>query len=526
METPVKYPLGIETFEKLRTEGYLYVDKTRFISQLISSGQYYFLSRPRRFGKSLFLSTLEAYFTGQRELFEGLDIAVVEKEWKKYPVLRLSLNGKKYVEAEHLVEHLNSYLEIWEATYCCSKRDRSPEERFANVLRAAFEQTGERVVVLVDEYDLPLEDTLENPDLQEAFRKQLKAFYGTMKPCDRYVRFAFLTGVTKFGHVGVFSDLNNIRDITLNPVYNSICGATDEELEHYLLPHIQPLAQANGLTAEECTAQLRKDYDGYRFSSREEKVYNLFSVMSAMIEERFGRYWFRTGTPTLLVKMLQSKDYRISNLDGEVRNERELLDVDTWRSDPIPMFFQSGYLTVKDYDARFGFYTLGIPNEEVREGLYDWLLPVYAGPAVPPSAFNMGRFVRAVENGEADVFMELLKSLFASVPYEQVPKVGEKRAPDYEVHYQNLCLMLFHLMGLYVKTEMRTSSGRIDVLVETPRYVYIIELKVRGTAKKALRQIEDKGYTIPYEAGDREVIRIGAVFSPRTRTLRDWKVVR
>ncbi|MDE5877148.1 MAG: ATP-binding protein [Muribaculaceae bacterium] len=525
METPVKYPLGIETFSEIREEGYLYVDKTRFIIRLLE-GKYYFLSRPRRFGKSLFLSTLEAYFTGQRELFEGLDIAAVEKEWKKCPVLRLSLNGKKYVEAEHLVEHLNSYLEIWESAYCCSKRDRSPEERFANVLRAAFEQTGERVVVLVDEYDLPLEDTLEKPDLQEAFRKQLKAFYGTMKPCDRYVRFAFLTGVTKFGHVGVFSDLNNIRDITLNPVYNSICGATDEELERYLLPHIQPLAQANGLTAEECTAQLRKDYDGYRFSSRVEKVYNLFSVMSAMIEERFGRYWFRTGTPTLLVKMLQSKDYRISNLDGEVRSERELLDVDTWRSDPIPMFFQSGYLTIKDYDREFKSYTLGIPNEEVREGLYDWLLPIYALPPAERSEFRIQSFVVAVRNGDVDSFMKQMKSFLGSIPYDQVPKVGEKRAPDYEVHYQNLCLMLFHLMGLYVRTEMRTSSGRIDVLVETPRYIYIIELKVRGTAKKALRQIEDKGYTIPYEAGDREVIRIGAVFSSRTRTLRDWKVVR
>ncbi len=525
METSVKYPLGIETFSEIREEGYLYVDKTGFIRKLLQ-GKYYFLSRPRRFGKSLFLSTLEAYFMGRRELFEGLDIAAVEREWKRYPVLRLSLNGKKYVEAENLVEHLNYHLEIWESAYDCSKTDRSPEERFANVLRAAFEQTGERVVVLVDEYDLPLEETLENPELQDAFRKQLKAFYGTMKPCDRYVRFAFLTGVTKFGHVGVFSDLNNIRDITLSPEYNAICGATDEELERYLLPHIEPLAENNGMTQQQCTEQLRKDYDGYRFSSLDERVYNLFSVMMSMKNRTFGRYWFRTGTPTLLVKMLQSRNYRIANLDGEVRTQRQLLDVDTWRTDPIPMFFQAGYLTVKDYDSEFRSYTLGIPNEEVREGLYDWLLPIYALPPAERSEFQLQSFVTAVRNGDADGFMKQMKSLFGSISYEQVPKVGEKGVADYEVHYQNLCLMLFHLMGLYVKTEMRTSAGRIDVLVETPRYVYIIELKMRGTAKKALRQIEDKGYSIPYEAGDREVIRIGAVFSSRTRTLRDWKITK
>ncbi len=525
MGTLVKYPLGIETFSEIRREGYLYVDKTGFIRKLLQ-GKYYFLSRPRRFGKSLFLSTLEAYFTGRRELFEGLDIAAVETEWKRYPVLKLSLNGQQYSCAEHLEQILDQHLKVWEKRYNVPRENTSPSLRFANVLRAAFEQTGERVVVLVDEYDLPLEETLENPKLQEAFRKQLKAFYGTMKPCDRYVRFAFLTGVTKFGHVGVFSDLNNIRDITLSPEYNAICGATDEELERYLLPHIKPLAENNHITLEECAAQLRKDYDGYRFSSRNERVYNLFSVMSAMVERNFGRYWFRTGTPTLLVKMLQSRDYRIANLDGEVRTQRQLLDVDTWRSDPIPMFFQSGYLTVKDYDSEFRSYTLGIPNEEVREGLYDWLLPIYALPPAERSEFRLQSFVAAVRNGDAEGLMKQMKSLFGSISYEQVPKVGEKGVPDYEVHYQNLCLMLFHLMGLYVKTEMRTSAGRIDVLVETPRYVYIIELKIRGTAKKALRQIEDKGYSIPYEAGDREVVRIGAVFSPRTRTLRDWKVIR
>ena len=523
MAAPVKYPLGIETFSEIREEGYLYVDKTRFIRKLLKS-KYYFLSRPRRFGKSLFLSTLEAYFTGRRELFEGLDVAASETEWKRCPVLKLSLNGQEYSCEEHLYQILDMYLESWEKMYNVSRQETTPSLRFARVLRSAFEQTGERVVVLVDEYDLPLEATLENPELQEVFRKQLKAFYGTMKPCDRYVRLGFLTGVTKFGHVGVFSDLNNIRDITLSPEYNSICGATDEELQRYLLPHIEPLAKSNGMTVEECTARLRRDYDGYRFSSLNERVYNIFSVMFSLAEKKFGRYWFRTGTPTLLVKMLQSADYRIAALDGEIRSERELLDVDTWRTDPIPMFFQSGYLTIKDYNEEFSSYTLGIPNEEVREGLYDWLLPVYAGPEIPRSVFDMSRFVSAVREGKADVFMGLMKSLFASIPYDQVPRLGSRRAPDYEVHYQNLCLMLFHLMGLYVKTEMRTSAGRIDVLVETPRYVYVIELKVRGTAKKALRQIENTGYTIPYEASDREIIHIGAVFSPRTRTLRDWKV--
>ncbi|MDE6670128.1 MAG: ATP-binding protein, partial [Muribaculaceae bacterium] len=470
------------------------------------------------------LSTLEAYFTGRRELFEGLTIAAVEKDWKKYPVLKLSLNGQEYKCEGHLRQKLDQQLREWEKVYGVKTKDIASSLRFASVLRAAFEQTGKRVVVLIDDADLPLENTIDNPELQNKFRQTLEAFYGVMKPCDRYIRFAFITSVTAFVRIGRCHNLNNIIDITLREEYNSICGITEYELERYLLPII-------GLTTPKekrgnYITQLRYNYDGYRFSSREERVYNIFSVMMSLKNGNFGRYWFRTGTPTLLVKMLQSRDYRIANLDGEVRTERELLDVDTWRCDPIPMFFQSGYLTIKDYDREFKSYTLGIPNEEVREGLYDWLLPIYALPPAERSEFRIQSFVLAVRNGDVDSFMKQMKSFFGSIPYEQVPKVGEKRAPDYEVHYQNLCLMLFHLMGLYVRTEMHTSSGRIDVLVETPRYVYIIELKVRGTAKKALRQIEDKGYTIPYEAGDREVIRIGAVFSPRTRTLRDWKVIR
>lgn len=522
----VRYPLGIQSFAKLREEGFLYIDKTAYIRPLLETGNYYFLSRPRRFGKSLFTSMLQSYFEGQRELFEGLDISRTETEWKKHPVFMLSLNGMEYSLPEHLEKKLSYHVSEWEKLYGRNQAEATTAMRFGGVIQRAFEQTGERVVVLVDEYDTPLVLNLSNHELQDAYRKQLKAFYGVLKPFDRYIRMAFFTGVSKFGHVSIFSDLNNIMDISLDPMFNGICGADQSELERYLLPHIDKLAADNGMTHDECIERIRRDYDGYRFSSDPTRLYNIFSVMQTLRDGRFGRYWFRSGTPTILIDALRTNSYRLTALDNESRTEEELMNVDSWRTDPIPMFFQTGYLTIRDYNPRFRSYTLAIPNEEVREGLYKWLMPIYAAESkLGPSDFSLEKFVLEVERGDTDAFMNRLRALLASIPYDLVLRNRELHTADYEVHYQNLCLMLFHLMGLYVHTEYRTSRGRIDVLVETPQYIYIIELKITpSSAETATDQISERGYAIPFSAGDRKIISIGAAFDPKTRTLSDWSV--
>lgn len=536
--TQAKYPIGIQNFPQIRREGYIYIDKTRYIRTLLETGKYYFLSRPRRFGKSLFTSTLKCYFEGRRELFEGLDIARTETEWKRHAVFYISLNGVDYSKPETLDKKLSHEVSQWEQKYGVDPTETTVAMRFGGVIRRACEQTGLGVIIIVDEYDTPLILNLGNQELQDAYRKQLKAFYGVMKPFDEYIKLGFLTGVSKFGHVSIFSDLNNLLDISLDPLFNGICGADQSELERHLLPHIGKLAADNDMTRSECAERIRRDYDGYRFSSVPTRMYNIFSVMQSLRAGRFGRYWFRSGTPTLLVDILRTHSYALAELDGETRTENQLLDVDSWRSDPIPMFFQTGYLTIKDYDRRFGSYTLTIPNEEVREGLYDWLLPIYAeGSGLGPGDLSLEKFVREVERGDADGFMARLRALLSSVPYDLVPRNRELRTADYEVHYQNLCLMLFHLMGLYVHTEYRTSRGRIDVLVETARYVYVIELKLavpaagEGTAsgrralavaEGALVQAAERGYALPFSAGDRRVITIGAAFDPATRTLADW----
>ncbi len=517
METTfVKYPIGVQNFERIRREGYTYVDKTAMVWQLANQGSYYFLNRPRRFGKSLLISTLEAYFEGKRELFEGLAISSMEKEWKAYPVLHLDLNVERYESKEDLLRVLNFFLVEWEKQYGSEPQETSPSTRFAGIIRRACEQTGRPVVILVDEYDKPLAMNLNNEALQDEYRSMLKAFYGVMKSSDRYIRMGFLTGVTKFSKVSVFSDLNNLRDISMLPDYTAVCGLTEQEIRDNFDGEVEQLAEARRLTKDECYAELRRRYDGYHFCEDSTGIYNPFSVLNTLAGRRFGDYWFETGTPTQLVELLKSTDYNLNDLlDGEV-SAQLLGSVDSIRQDPVSVFYQSGYLTIKGYDEEFAEYRLGFPNAEVREGFIKFLLPLYTNQNRDSTQFAISRFVREVRSGQPEAFMTRLVAMMADTDYRIVGKG--------ELYLQNFLFVFFRLLGLYVEVERATSDGRTDMVVQTKDYVYILEFKLDQTADEALRQIEEKGYAKPFAADRRPVYKIGVNFNSRQRRVDDWKI--
>ena len=513
----VKYPIGVQNFESLRREDYTYVDKTDMVWQLANQGRYYFLNRPRRFGKSLLISTLEAYFEGKRELFEGLAISRMETEWKKYPVLHLDLNAKQYNNREALLKILNMHLERWESLYGdTTHSDRDADERFAWVIQRAYEQTGSPVVILIDEYDKPMALNLNNEALQDEYRSILKAFYGVMKSCDRYIRMGFLTGVTKFSKVSVFSDLNNLRDISMLPDYIPVCGLTEQEIRNNFDGEVEQLAQACRMTKDECYAELRRRYDGYHFCEDSVGMYNPYSVLNTLASRRFGSYWFETGTPTQLIELLKSTDYNLNNLlDGEV-SAQLLGSVDSIKQDPVSVFYQSGYLTIKDYDEEFGEYTLGFPNTEVQDGFVKCLLPFYTNQGKDETQFSISRFVREVRSGQPEAFMTRLVAMMADADYRIVGKA--------ELYLQNFLFVFFRLLGLYVQVERATSDGRTDMVVQTKDYVYILEFKLDQSADVALRQIDEKGYALPFTSDSRKLYKIGVNFNSQQRRVDDWKI--
>lgn len=512
----MKYPIGIQNFEKIRKGGYLYIDKTDLIYELVKNGMYYFLSRPRRFGKSLLISTLETYFSGKKEMFEGLKISELETEWVEYPVLHLDLNTKKYEDKSSLLAILNMHLEIWEAVYGDEKKDRSPEERFMYVIRRAFEKTGKQVVILVDEYDKPMLQAIGNDDLQDEYRNTLKAFYGALKSMDRYIRFALLTGVTKFGKVSVFSDLNNLRDISMESWYSNICGISEDELYSMLKEEIRELGAANGMTEEETKSKLKELYDGYHFNEDCMDIYNPFSILNTFAKKKFGDYWFETGTPTFLVELMKGCGYSLNKLMKEYASADSLGGLETFKRNPVPVLYQSGYLTIKDYDRRFKTYILGFPNKEVEMGFMQFLFPNYTGMDNSDATFGIMSFVSDIESGNTDSFMKRLTTFFADTPYEL--------ARDLELHYQNVMFILFKLLGFYTHAEYHTSEGRIDMVVKTQDYIYVMEFKLDGTAEEAMQQIESKNYALPFECDGRKVVKIGVNFSYENRNVEKWIV--
>lgn len=511
----MKYPIGIQDFEKLRTNGYSYVDKSRFVYKLATEGEYYFLSRPRRFGKSLFLSTLEAYFQGKKELFEGLAIYDLETDWKKYPIFHIDLNTANFREKDSLYTVLNDYLTTWECKYGTRESEATLALRFKGVIARAAEKEGCGVVILIDEYDKPILQTLRDPELQAEHRAQLKAFYSVLKTQDRYIKFAFLTGVTKFGKVSVFSDLNNLTDISMDHRYISICGMTEKELLTNFKEGINELAEANGDTEEATIAKLKARYDGYHFEENTVGIYNPFSVLNTLSRLRYKDYWFETGTPTFLVDLLKMHNYRLPDMTKERVSADVINSVDSLSTNPIPVIYQSGYLTIKGYDERFKKYLLGFPNKEVEEGFLNFLLPLYTS-AGNNSPFLVDEFVQDVESGNPERFMQRMKAFFADTSYQVVGNA--------ELYFQNAMYLVFKIMGFYTQVERPTSDGRIDAIIQTPNYIYVIECKLDRTADEAIKQIENNGYAEPFLMDKRKLYKIGVSFSSETRGVAEYKI--
>lgn len=511
MEQTVKYPIGIQDFEELRSEGFMYVDKTGIIKKLVNQGNYYFLSRPRRFGKSLLLSTIQAYFEGKRELFKGLAIDTDEVNWGPHPVLKFDLNVGIYDSKESFDSLLSKHLSFYEEFYGRTSHDATINQRFCSLISNACNKTGKRVVILVDEYDKPITQAIGKPELQEELCNTLTCFLGAMKSMDGCIQFAFITGVTKFGKVSRCSDLGFLNDISMDARYYNICGFTQEEIHEYFQDGTGELTEDNRLAEDECLSTLKEMYYGYHFCEDVPGVYNPFCFLKVLLAKNFGSYWFETGTPTYLVKLLQLHDYNLEKMSGIETDAYALNSTDGSSTDPIPVMYQSGYLTIKDYDKEFGLYKLGFPNKEVEEGFMYYLVPFYTKFDAVESPFQVQCIVEDVEASRTEQFIKRLKSFFADTPYEIVK--------DLENHYQNVLFIISRLMGFYTKAEYHTSEGRIDMVIQTADYCYVLEFKLDGTAEQALEQIKDKDYTLPFEMNGQKIIRIGMNFSSQTRNI-------
>jgi hypothetical protein len=493
------------------------VDKTSYIYNLAITGKPYFLGRPRRFGKSLFLSTLKAYFLGKKGLFEGLAIADHEKEWIEYPVFYIDFNVGIITDEISLYKRLNVILTHFENLWGRNVEDDDPASRLEAVIRCAYEQTGQKAVVLVDEYDKPLVSTMDDLEANEAVRKVLKGFYGVLKSADAYLRFVFLTGVTKFSKVSVFSDLNQLQDISMSEQYAGICGITEMELIENFQPELKALAEKTGKTCDETLAEMKKRYDGYHFAKESEDIYNPFSLLNTFAKLDFGDYWFETGTPTFLVKMLKDIDLDIKMLENDLPfPTRSIADYRPGTENPVPLLYQSGYLTIKNYDRQLDEYILGYPNEEVKYGFMNNLLPVYVPKKDILGEFSVGNFIRDLRAGNVDGFMTRLQAFFSGIPYE----LNNKE----EKHYQTVFYLLFKLMGQFVQTEVSSAIGRADAIAVVNDIVYIFEFKLTGnaTAEEALKQIDERKYATQYAAGDKKIVKVGAEFSAEERTLNRW----
>lgn len=517
----MKYPIGIQTFEQIIEEGYVYVDKTDMVYNLANEGKVYFLSRPRRFGKSLLLSTLRAYFEGRKELFKGLKIEAMEKDWHQHPIFHLDFNGIDYTMPNALRAKFEGYFAQWEEAYgVTTGPDFNPASRFERIIQAAVQQSGQKVVVLVDEYDKPLLDVLEkDAELMEQNREILKAFYSVFKQADAYLRFVFLTGVTKFLQVSVFSGFNQPLDISMTDKYEALCGITEEELHTQFAESIHEMALAENCTDEEMKLLLKQHYDGYHFGYTMTDIYNPFSILCAFYNRNIRDFWFATGTPTYLIRLMNHFHEGIDQLTGKYYSLDAFINYKADVEYPLPMIYQSGYLTIKSFEKDLGLFLLDFPNNEVKEGFLTMVTSNYLR-CEPTLGSWVRQAVFALRKGELDTFRKQLTSFLASIPYSTRRKENQ---PERERYFQYTFYLLLRLMSVYtVYVEKEQSEGRVDCIVETPNFVYIFEFKLDGTAQKALQQIEDKGYARPYETDARTVYKIGANFSSETGTINDW----
>ena len=527
-------PIGGQDFSDLRRNGFIYVDKTHFVADLVSASKYYFLSRPRRFGKSLFLSTLKAYFEGKKESFEGLYLEKWEEAqaaqegreaWQQYPVLYLDLNAKNYESRENLENVLDRHLSIWENKYGVKEKRVDLEDRFQSLLRYIYETTHQQVIVLVDEYDKPLLLTLEEglEDLNNEYRRILKGFFAVLKSGDPYLRFVFLTGVSRFSKISLFSDLNHLNDISLNRDYSSVCGITEEELKSNFQPEIKALSESEQLTYEETLEKLKQTYDGYLFIDGGEHVYNPFSLLNVFSDRMFFDYWFQSGTPTFLVQYLKKAHFYLPDLENNV--EIDLSSLNNFKVDvgsPIPILYQAGYLTLKSYNRRSGLYSLGYPNNEVKYGLIRNLLPSYSNLDETKVQRFVWQFYEKVCSGDVASFMQVISDLLANIPYSSDSKDDVRWR---EQNYQIAVALIFQFMGMYTQTEVYSAKGRADCVVYTEHIIYIFEFKLwsAGTAEEALAQIQEQEYYKPLRLQGKKLVLIGTSFDEEKRNIKEWK---
>ena len=528
----MKYPIGIQDFASIINDGFVYVDKTDLIHRLVTEGKIYFLSRPRRFGKSLLVSTLKYYFQGKKELFKGLAIDELEKEWAEYPVFHIDFNGENFTEPGTLQRKIEKFLADNEDIYGRNPNSENTGDRFKDLLEAAHQKTGRRAVVLIDEYDKPLLDVLDTGYtihtngkerlLEEHHRDILKGFYSVFKAADEYLRFVLLTGVTKFSQVSVFSGFNQPADISMDPRYEHLCGITEEELYRYFMEPIEAMTKVYRCTVDEMKERLKKQYDGYHFSDRLTDIYNPFSILNAFAKERIADYWFSTGTPTYLIRLLNHTKENLNELTGKYYDPSQFVDYKADVEKPLPMIYQSGYLTVKDCDFDMNTFLLDFPNNEVKKGFVTLVANNYLDTKTDTGSWARD-VVNALKQGDVEKFRKLLTSFLANIPYTMRRKETEREKERY-FHYTFYLLM--RMVSVYtVYTEKQQSEGRVDCIIETPQCIYIFEFKLDGTAEEALQQIEDKGYARPYASDARTLYKVGVSFSSETGTVDDWKVI-
>lgn len=533
----MKYPIGIQSLDVIREDGYVYVDKTALVYDLVKNGRIYFLSRPRRFGKSLLVSTLECYFRGRKELFDGLAIAGLEKEWNEYPVFHIDFNGGNYTQDGELENTIEDYLSKWESEYGKGEHESTIGNRFQGILQRASEQTGRRAVVLVDEYDKPILDVLdtgyytrdsegERILLEDRHRDILKSFYSTFKSADRYLQFVLLTGVTKFSQVSVFSGFNQPKDISMDNRYEALCGITGQELREYFSEPVAALAQKDGCSIDEMWDILQRQYDGYHFGTAMTDVYNPFSILNALDMQELRDYWFATGTPTYLIRLLNRSNEHINELAGRFYDPAMFVDYKADVERPLPMIYQSGYLTIKEYNRRTGSFLLDFPNNEVRKGFLSLLASNYLKPASREVGSWILDAVMLLDGGHTEAFLDSLTAFLSSIPYDSHPSLNDMQKT--EKHFQYTFYLLLRLIGVYcraIRSEDTQSRGRVDCILEMEKYVYIFEFKLDKSPEEALRQIEERGYARPYAIDSRQVVCIGVNFSSTTRTVEGWKEV-
>ena len=512
-----KYPVGMQTFDEIREKSYLYIDKTKYIVDFREKGmKYVFLSRPRRFGKSLFASTLQAYFEGRKELFEGLAIADYEKDWVKHPVLHFDLSGAKHFDVDALNSYLNLRLLPYEELYGKGEGENYPNERLAGIVKRAYEKTGEKVVVIIDEYDAPLLDVVHEKENLQPLRRIMQNFYSPLKMLDPYLEFTFITGITKFSQLSIFSELNNLDNISMFDQYSAICGISKKELTTQMKPDIESLGEALGMTYEECLAELTRFYDGYHFSEKSEDIFNPFSLVKALNARKIAPYWFGSGTPTYLIKTLQK--YHVNVMDIEKKS----CDVDDFDVSPemmtsaLPLLYQSGYLTIKKYNPMLHRYTLEYPNREVKIGMLKSLAPNYLSPISLDNNSLVGDFLEKLYEADVEGAMVRLKAYLASISN----RLSNKNERD----FQTVFYLIFNLMGAHMRVEEDSAIGRADAVVYMPDAVFVFELKYDGSAEEAIKQIDEKGYLIPYSAEGKRLFKIGVNYDSNQRTISDWKI--